>query len=77
MCVLLCEHGIACALRWGVALVGVILIKHCCDAPNPRVPLMGCQPAEFLWILGDSIPHYCVPFIGISASFVVFAGHFH
>ena len=25
MCVLLCEHGIACALRWGVALVGVIL----------------------------------------------------
>ena len=28
MCVLLCEHGIACALRWGVALVGVILIRH-------------------------------------------------
>ena len=23
MCVLLCEHGIACALRWGVTLVGV------------------------------------------------------
>ena len=23
MCVLLCEHGMACALRWGVALVGV------------------------------------------------------
>ena len=29
MCVLLCEHGIACALRWGVALVGVILTGHC------------------------------------------------
>ena len=22
-------HGIACPLRWGVALVGVILIGHC------------------------------------------------
>ena len=29
MCVLLCEHGIACALRWGVALIGVILTGHC------------------------------------------------
>ena len=29
MYVLLCEHGIACALRWGVALVGVILTGHC------------------------------------------------
>ena len=29
MCVLLCKHGIACALRWGVALVGVILTEHC------------------------------------------------
>ena len=29
MCVLLCEHGIVCALRWGVALVGVILTEHC------------------------------------------------
>ena len=29
MCVLLCEHGIACALRWGVALVRVILTRHC------------------------------------------------
>ena len=29
MCVLLCEHGIACALRRGVAIVGVILIGHC------------------------------------------------
>ena len=29
MCVLLCEHDIACALRWGVALVGIILTGHC------------------------------------------------
>ena len=29
MCVLLCEHGIACSLRWGVALVRVILTGHC------------------------------------------------
>ena len=36
MCVLLCEHGIACALRWGVALVGVNLTRHCsphCGTP--------------------------------------------
>ena len=36
MCVLLCEHGIACALRWGVALVGVLLTGHCspcCGTP--------------------------------------------
>ena len=29
MCVLLCEHDIARALKWGVALVGVILTGHC------------------------------------------------
>ena len=29
MCVLLCEHGIACAIRWGVALIEVVLIGHC------------------------------------------------
>ena len=28
MSVLLCEHGIACALRWGIALVEVILTRH-------------------------------------------------
>ena len=28
MSVLLGEHGIACALRWGVALIGVILTRH-------------------------------------------------
>ena len=29
MCVLLCEHGIACALRWGVTLVGVYSSRLC------------------------------------------------
>ena len=29
MCVLSCEHGIACVLRLEVALVGVILTGHC------------------------------------------------
>ena len=38
---------------------------HDCDTPNPGVPLTTRQPAEFLWILGDPIPHCCVPFIGI------------
>ena len=36
-----------------------------CDTPNPGYPLTTRQPAEFLWILGDLIPHCCVPFIGI------------
>ena len=35
------------------------------DAPNLGVPLTTRQPAKFLWILGDPIPHCCVPFIGI------------
>ena len=36
MCMLLCEHGIACALRWGIAMVGVILTGQCsprCGTP--------------------------------------------
>ena len=40
MCVLLCEHGIACALRWGVALVGVILTRHC----SPRCGVQATDP---------------------------------
>ena len=36
-----------------------------CDTPIPRVPLTTHQPVEFLWISGDPIPHYCVPFIEI------------
>ena len=37
MCVLLCEHGITCELRWEVALVGVILTGHC--SPRRGTPL--------------------------------------
>ena len=29
MCVLLCEHDIACALRWGVTFVGVYSTRLC------------------------------------------------
>ena len=29
MCVLLCEHGIACTLRWGVTLVRVYYTRLC------------------------------------------------
>ena len=36
MCVLLCEHDIACALGWEVALVGVILTRHC--SPRRETP---------------------------------------
>ena len=36
MCVLMCENGIACALRRGVALVGVILTGHC--SPHRGTP---------------------------------------
>ena len=41
------------------------VLKRICDAPNPGVPLTTRQPAEFLWISGDPIPHCCVPFIRI------------
>ena len=36
MCILLCEHDIACALRWGVALEVVILTGHC--SPHRGTP---------------------------------------
>ena len=36
MYVLLCEHDIACAFRWGVALIGVILTRYC--SPRLRTP---------------------------------------
>ena len=36
-----------------------------CEALNPRVSLIARQPAEFLRISGDWIPHCCVPFIRI------------
>ena len=42
------------------------MLKDCnCDAPNPGVPLTTRKPKKFLWILGDPMPHCCVPFIGI------------
>ena len=36
MCVLLCEHSIACALRWGVTLVRVYSTGLC--SPNRETP---------------------------------------
>ena len=36
MCVLLCEHSIACVLRWGVTLIGVYSTRFCslrCGTP--------------------------------------------
>ena len=41
MCVLLCEHGIACALRWGVALIGVILTGHCLPSRGSPFQVQG------------------------------------
>ena len=40
MCVLLCEHNIACALRWGVTLVGVYSTRLCSSCRG--TPLLGC-----------------------------------
>ena len=36
-----------------------------CDAPKPGGPLTNRQPTENLWISGNPIPHYCVPFTRI------------
>ena len=41
MCLLLCEHGIACALRWGVTIVKVILIRHCSPHRGIPFPMQG------------------------------------
>ena len=41
------------------------VLNSVCDTPNLWVPLTTHQPAEFLWILGDPIPHCCVLFIRI------------
>ena len=51
MCVLLCEHGIACALRWGVALVGVILTEHC--SPHRRTPFQVQVMYRWLTLIRD------------------------
>ena len=44
MCVLLCEHGIACALRWGVTLVGVYSTGLC--LPHRGTPLQVVKAAD-------------------------------
>ena len=44
MCVLLCEQGIACALRWGVTLVGVYSTRL--YSPCRRTPLQVVQAAD-------------------------------
>ena len=51
MCVLLCEHGIACALRWGVALVGVILTRHC--SPRRGAPFQVQVMYRMLTLIRD------------------------
>ena len=44
ICVLLCEHGIACALRWGVTFVGVYFTRLC--SPHCRTPFQVVQAAD-------------------------------
>ena len=43
-CVLLCEHGIACAFRWGVTLVGIYSTGLC--SPHRGTPFQVVQAAE-------------------------------
>ena len=38
------------------------LEEHYCDAPKSRGPLINRQPSKSLWMSGNPIPHYCVPF---------------
>ena len=44
MCVLLCEHGIACALRWGVTLIGVYSTELC--SPCHGTPFQVVQAVD-------------------------------
>ena len=44
MCVLLCEHGIACALRWGVTLIGVYSTRLC--SPHDGTPFQVVQATD-------------------------------
>ena len=48
MCVLLCEHVIACALRWGVTLVGVYSTWLCSPRCGPY-PIHGPARLAFKW----------------------------
>ena len=49
MCVLLCEHDIACALRWGVTPVGVYSIGLC--SPSRGTPFQVMQATDVDQIL--------------------------
>ena len=50
MCVLLCEHGIAGALRWGVTLVRVYSIGLC--SPHRGTPFFRmCRQLTLIWDL--------------------------
>ena len=44
MCVLLCEHNIACALRWRVTLVGVYSTRLC--SPRRGTPFQVVQEVD-------------------------------
>ena len=44
MCVLLCKHGIACAFRWGVTLVGVYSSGFC--SPRCGIPFQVVQAVD-------------------------------
>ena len=44
MCVLLCEHDIACALRWGVTLVGIYSTELC--SPLRGTPFQVVQAVD-------------------------------
>ena len=44
LCILLCEHGIACALKWGVTLVGVYFTEVC--SPRRGTPFQVVQAAN-------------------------------
>ena len=41
------------------------LEEHYCDAPKSGGLLTNRQPSKNLWMLGNPIPHYCVPFTRI------------
>ena len=44
MCVLLCEHGIVCTLRWGVTLIGVYSTELC--SPRHGTPFQVVQAVD-------------------------------
>ena len=50
ICVLLCEHDIICALRWGVFLIRAIFIRHCSSRRGTpfQVQVM-CRWLTLIW----------------------------